>query len=319
MMIATTDTAGDLVGIDVGKYAHEVHRLGSRRTRRFGADELEELLAGLPPPGLLRAVILEATGGYERPLVQRLRSAGYAVHVAHPVRVRAYATAQGQLAKSDPLDAAQLSAYGAAMWPLETTQCSASVERLRALKRRRDQLLDERKSEHNRLDKTPDAVAAESIRRHLDWLDREIEALDKALDACVAGEAQLTARAALMQSIKGVGRLSALTLMAELPELGQLRGAQLVALAGLAPYARDSSTLTRQRYICGGRARVRQVLYMAAVSAAQHNPSLSAFYQRLRRRGKPAKLALVAVMRKLLLLVNAVIRRQTPWTPEIAT
>ena len=314
-MITVKGNGDELVGIDVGKYAHEVHRLGSRSTHRFGAEELDELLSWLPRPEVVRAVVLEATGGYEHALVQRLQSAGYAVHVAHPVRVRAYATAQGQLAKSDPIDAMQLSAYGAAMWPLQILQRSDAAQRLRALKRRRDQLLEERKAEHNRLDKTPDELARASIRRHLEWLDQELAALDEALDACVAGDEQLHTCAELMQSIKGVGRQSALTLIGELPELGRLSGPQLVALTGLAPYARDSSTLSRKRYIRGGRARVRQVLYMAAVCASQHNPSLRAFYLRLRQRGKPAKLALTAVMRKLLLQINAVVRRQTPWTP----
>lgn len=305
-----------MVGVDVGKHHFEVAIEGSRRTRSWAntAAGIEGFMGWLAGP--VAWIVLEATGGYERALRRCLQDSGFDVHVAHPVRVRAFATAHGVLAKTDSIDAHLLVRYGRAMAPFETCSGSLEQERLQALMRRRRQLVDQRKAELCRLDKGLDALAQACIQRHRVWLDEEIAIVKRDLEGLLTQYPQLAAQAALLESVRGIGRQSALTVLADLPELGQSNVKSLTGLVGLAPYAKDSSTLSKPRRIRGGRPTVRRVLYMAAISAIQHKPDMKTFYQRLRARGKPAKVALVAVMRKLLLTLHAIAIRQTPWTPE---
>ena len=259
----------------------------------------------------------EATGGYERLVVQRVRETDdLTVAVAHPTKVRAFARAVGQGAKTDPLDAQLLAHYGEVFdLPVEAAQEEASAE-VRALLGRRQQLLDQRTQERNRLEKGLQGRVKQSCQRHLAWLDKELKRLEEEYQQAIQARPELAERAALYQSVRGVGLLTAATVLAYAPEVGQGSGKALTALVGVVPWAADSGTHRGYRAIRGGRGLVRGALYMAALSVIRTNTDLGQFYQRLRRRGKPGKVALVAVMRKLLLRLHAVARRGTPWVAE---
>ena len=306
-------------GIDVSK-AHLDAAVAGGPVRRFANTPagIAALLEWLESQDLGQ-VVYEPTGGYELPLAQALGQAGLPGRRAHPNRVRAYAQACGLLAKTDRLDAQILSRYGAAFDCPEHPQPEEPAQReLRDLLRRREQLVRQRVGEQNRLDKGLSSGAAASTRRHIAWLEGEISHLDAEYQALLSGSEELSRQAALYRSVPGIGLLTAATLVAELPELGWREGKSLSALSGLAPWARDSGGRRGRRRIRGGRGTVRRVLYMAAQSAARHNGELRDFYQGLCQRGKAKKAALVAVMRKLLLQVNAVARRGTPWVAEYA-
>ena len=261
-------------------------------------------------------VVCEATGGYERVVVQRVRVTDLAMSVAHPTKVRAFARAVGQGAKTDPLDAQILAHYGEVFeLPVEAAQEEASEE-VRALLGRRQQLLDQRTQELNRLEKGLRGRVKQSCQRHLAWLDKELKHLEDEYQQAIEARPALAERAALYQSVRGVGVLTSATLLAYVPELGQGSGKALTALVGLVPWAADSGTHRGYRAIRGGRGLVRRALYMAALSVIRTDTDLGRCYQRLRRRGKPGKVALVAVMRKLLLQLHAIARRGTPWVAE---
>ena len=310
----------NIAGIDVSK-AHLDAALSGGPARRFPNDDsgIGALLEWLESQNAGK-VVYEPTGGYELPLAEALRRAGLSAHRAHPNRVRAYAQACGLLAKTDRLDAQVLSLYGAAFDCPEhpRTEDEPAQRELRDLLRRREQLTRQRVQEQNRLDKGLSPAAAASTRRHIAWLDGETAQLDAEYQALLSSSEVLCQQAELYRSVPGIGLLTAATLVAELPELGRCGGKALTALSGLAPWAKDSGGHRGQRSIRGGRGTVRRVLYMAAQSAARHNGELRDFYQGLCQRGKAKKAALVAVMRKLLLQVNAVARRGTPWVPEYA-
>lgn len=261
-------------------------------------------------------LVCEATGGYERALVQRIRSTEVSIAVAHPTKVRAFARAMGQGAKTDPLDAQLLAHYGEVVdLPVEAAQEAASAE-VRALLGRRQQLLAQRTQEQNRLEKGLQGRGKQSCQRHLAWLDHELERLEAEYQQALQAKPALAERAALYQSVRGVGMLTAATVLAYVPELGQGSGKALTALVGVVPWAADSGTHRGYRAIRGGRGLVRRALYMAALSVIRTDTDLGQFYQRLRRRGKPGKVALVAVMRTLLLQLHAIARRGTPWNPD---
>jgi transposase len=308
-----------IVGVDVGKYQLDVFIDGVGQGEMYGntpqgINQLLKQLAGLEAQGhAVEQVICEATGGYERALCQALIAAGYQVHIAHANKVRAFATAQGILAKTDRLDAQVLATYGRVFTPPATALADPARLRLRALLQRRRQLLAIRTREHNRLETAGSQPLQDSLQRHIQWLNDELSQLDRAWQQALAEQGALTRHAALYESVRGIGQLTAATLVAELPELGRLEHKSLTALAGLAPFSKDSGRQRGYRRIRGGRPVVRTCLYMAALSATRYNPELRAFYQRLRARGKPGKVALVAVMRKLLVILNSIARRQTPW------
>ena len=307
-----------VAGIDVGKRELMVCVAGGP-VQCFGNEEsgIAALLSWLRAEAVTHAVC-EATGGYERQVVNRLRASEIAVQAAHPNRVRGFAQAVGQGAKTDPLDAQVLARYGELLsWPEQTPPDAASLELREALSRRQ-QLVAQRVQEVNRLEKGLRGVLKKSCERHVAWLDKEIARLDKACQAIVQRHESLRERAALYESISGVGTVTTMILLAYLPESGQGDGKGLVSLAGLAPWASDSGRHRGYRAIRGGRGVVRRALYMAALSAIRRNEELRAFYRRLRRRGKVGKVALVAVMRKLLLMLHAIARRGTPWVAQCA-
>ena len=305
-----------VAGIDVGKQALAVSvaRGPGRQFPNTNAG-LTAMLAWVRGQAVTQ-VVCEATGGYERLVVQRLRGTELAVSVAHPTKVRAVARAVGQGAKTDPLDAQLLAHYGEVFeFPGEAAQEAASEE-VRALLGRRQQLLDQRTQEQNRLEKGLQGRIKQSCQRHLAWLDKELARLEKDYQQAIQAKPELAERAALYQSVRGVGQLTAATLLAYVPELGQGSGKALTALVGLVPWAADSGTHRGYRAIRGGRGLVRRALYMAALSVIRTKTDLGRWYQALRRRGKPGKVALVAVMRKLLLRLHAIARRGTPWVSD---
>ena len=302
-----------VAGIDVGKAQLDVSVAeGPVRGFANNTTSITALVRWLQRAGVT-VVVCEPTGGYERQVVRRLQATPLPVVVAHPNKVRAFARACGEEAKTDRLDAQVLSRFGT-VFALEGTP-APSPERalLQDVLRRRQQLVDQRVQEHNRLDKGLSVDAKRSIARHLRWLDKEIKRLDQEYQAALQRSQRLQQRAQLLGSMRGVGELTAATLTAFLPELGQLSGKALTALAGLAPWSRDSGQQRGYRAIRGGRSVVRRALYLAALSAVRHDNSLRSFYHGLRQRGKPGKVALVAVMRKMLLHLNAIVRRGTPW------
>lgn len=308
-----------IVGVDVGKYQLDVFIEGVEQGGRYdntpqGIKQLLRQIGVLEGHGhRLEQLICEATGGYERALSEALMAAGYPVHIAHANKVRAFATAQGILAKTDRLDARVLATYGRVFTPPATARVEPARLHLRALLQRRRQLLSTRTRERNRLETADSAPLRDSLVRHIQWLSDELSQLDRAWQHALVDQHSLRRSVGLYESVRGIGQLTAATLVAELPELGHLEHKSLTALAGLAPFSKESGRQRGYRRIRGGRPVVRTCLYMAALSATRYNPELRDFYQRLRARGKPGKVALVAVMRKLLIILNSIARRQTPW------
>jgi len=263
-------------------------------------------------------VVLEATGGWETALAAELCAAGVAVAVVNPKRVRDFARAGGVLAKTDRLDARVLALFGQRMQPQVHAMPDQAQQEITELVDRRAQLVTMRAQEKNRLT-TVKPVARKSVREHIEWLDARIKQLDRELDTRLKDSPVYKARYDLLDSIPGVGRVTISTLLGRLPELGSLERKRAAALVGVAPFNDDSGKRRGQRYIQGGRADVRCVLYMAALSAARCNPAIKALFQRLRAQGKPFKVALTACMRKLLTIMNAILKSGRPWSAEFVS
>jgi transposase len=253
-------------------------------------------------------VICEATGGYERALVLALHHAGTAVSVINPRQVRDFARACGRLAKTDALDASVLRDYGEKLRPPADSPPTEGEDEFAELVRARQDLVGLITDEINRREHARLPVLVKLSHARQKQLEKQLAELDRLIDAHIATHAELFAKAERLQQVSGVGRVSALTVLALLPELGRIGDAQASALVGVAPLNHDSGQYRGQRHIHGGRAAVRRVLYMAALAAVRHNPILKAFYQRLREKGKPAKVALTAVMRKLTVLLNRLLK-----------
>jgi transposase len=265
-----------------------------------------------------RVVVCEASGGYEVPLASVLAAAGLPVVVVNPRQVRDFAKATGTLAKTDRLDAGILAHFAEAVRPAVHPLPDAATQLLAALMARRRQLVEMLTAERNRLGLTPGALRAE-LRDHIADLERRVADLDRDLDQQLRASPVWRAQEDLLRSVPGVGPVTARTLLAALPELGTLDRRAIAALVGVAPLARDSGTLRGRRSCWGGRAVVRTALYMATLTGVRFNPILAAFYARLVAKGKSKKLALVACMRKLLTILNAMVRSKTRWAPRPAT
>ena len=275
-----------------------------------GVRKLVALCTRLAP----ERIVAEATGGLERPLVDALHVVKLPVAVAGPDRVRHFAKALGVRAKTDRVDAAVLAHYAERVRPDVRSAPTPDARALAALGARRRQLTAMVAAEKNRLISAAVALRAE-LRLHVRWLERRIARLDTQIAAAIAADADRAAEAARLQTVPGVGPVVAHTLAAELPELGQLGQRQIAALVGLAPFPRDSGVLRGSRTIWGGRAVVRTVLYLAAMSGVRCNPTLRAFYTRLVDAGKPKNAALTAVAHKLLTILNTMARAGTSWAP----
>lgn len=261
-------------------------------------------------------VVMEATGGYERPLAHFLQGQGVAVSIVNAKRVRDYAKALGRLAKNDMIDAEVIRLFADAVNPKLLPTASDTQQALDAQVHRREQLVKQRAMEKQHLETVGNKDAVRSIKRAIAFLDKEIERIEKALKALVNADPTLTEKVGRLSGVKGIGDITALTLIADLPELGQLTNKEISALVGVAPFCRDSGTLKGKRTIWGGRAQVRSILYMAALSAVQYNHPIKAFYNRLLKNGKTKKVALVACMRKLLTVANSMLRNNTEWNPN---
>ena len=258
-------------------------------------------------------VVLEATGGYEAPLAAALATAGLPVAVVNPRQVRDFARALGRLAKTDRIDAQVLALFGARVQPAPRPLPDEATQELEAVLLRRRQLLEMLHAERQRLPRARGREVRRNLRAHIRWLEHSLIDTDATLEALIQASPLWRVQDHLLQSVPGVGPTLARTLLAQLPELGHLDRRQIAALVGVAPLARDSGTHRGRRQCWGGRPALRSVLYMAAFVAARWNPVLRAFYARLRAAGKPGKVALVAVARKLLTILNAMLRDQRRW------
>lgn len=257
-------------------------------------------------------IVLEATGGMEIPLTSALATAGLPVVVVNPRQVRDFAKASGRLAKTDVLDAQVLAQFAEVMRPQPRPLPDAETRALAALLTRRRQLVDMLTAEKNRLLSAASPIR-KRVRAHIVWLERELERTNTELSEAIRQSPVWREKDELLQSVPGVGPVLTSTLLASLPELGTLTNKQIAALVGVAPLNRDSGTLRGRRTVWGGRAQVRAVLYMGAIVAARFNPVIRVFYQRLQRAGKAKKVALIACMRKLLTILNAMLKHRTPW------
>jgi transposase len=308
------DKAPTFVGIDVSKHRLDVHARPSGEGFTIDHDDedvaaLVERLAALAPT----LVVLEATGGMEVRPAAALAAAGLPVAVVDPRQVRAFARAAGRLAKTDRLDAEVIARFAEAVRPPVRPLPDEATRHLGALVARRRQLLEMLVAERNRRQAAEPALH-EGIDAHLRWLEEALDAIGRDLGEAVQASPVWRAKEELLRSVPGVGPVSARTLLAELPELGSLTRRQAAALVGVAPFNHDSGRMRGKRAIGGGRAALRACLYMAAVAAVRAgNPAIAGFYGRLRAAGKPAKLALTACVRKLVVTLNAILRTGTAW------
>ena len=294
-------------GLDIAKLNLQLHLAGRFHdlpNTATGHRRLLKLLAKVP--GV--QVVCEATGGYERDVVAALHQAALAVTVLNPARVRFFARAQGQRAKTDPIDAQVLTAYGQALRPKPTPARSPVEQHLSEWVRRRKQLLEMLVAQRQQADGLTLASLRRQAKRLISHLERALEQIQEQLKELCAQTPPLDRRVQTLQTITGVGTTTALAVLAELPELGTLNRRQCAALAGVAPHPRESGQWQGRRCIGGGRSAVRGALYMAALVASRSNPILKEFYLRLRAAGKPAKVALVALMRKLIVLMNHLLK-----------
>lgn len=309
------------VGIDVSKatLVIAVHPHGERwmsETSPSAIDLLVARLRTLAPT----IIVVEATGGYERALVAACAAGGLPIAVVNPRQVRALAQALGRTAKTDAIDATVLAEFGARVQPDARPIADAETQALAALVVRRRQLLEMIGMERGRLEQAPPTGRiTRDLRQHIRWLERRVTDVDDEIGTAIQASPVWRVHDDLLRSVPGIGPTTARTLLAELPELGRLDRRAIAALVGVAPLNCDSGQQRGQRHIWGGRAGVRTALYMAALVATRHNPVLATFYRRLRTAGKPAKVALVATMRKLLTIVNAMLKHQARWNADVAS
>jgi transposase len=307
------------VGIDVSKAELQVAVRPGDEQKTFANDRsgLGQVVAYLGPqqPTL---IVLEASGGYETAVAGALAGAHLPVAVVNPRQVRHFAQAVGTLAKTDRIDARVLAQFAEAVRPEPRPLPDALTQALQALVTRRHQLVDMMTAEKNRLAGTSPPVRRQ-IKAHLAWLQKQLAQVNQDLDQAIRESPVWREREQLLRTAKGVGPVLASTLVADLPELGALNRKQIAALVGVAPLNRDSGTHQGRRSIWGGRSRVRAILYMATLNAIQHNPLIRPFYERLVAAGKRAKVAIVACMRKFLVILNAMVKTNTPWNPKATT
>lgn len=316
------EAEGIFVGIDVAKAQVDVaaRPTDDRWTVSndgAGISQLASRLKALEPT----LVLLEASGGLELPLAAALATEEIPVVVVNPRQVRDFARATGKLAKTDSLDAAVLAHFAEAVRPPVRPLRDAETQVLNSLAARRHQVMTMLVSEKNRLSAAAAIAVRPRIEAHIAWLEQELDDLDKDLRRTLRESPVWREKDDLLRTVPGVGEQLSLTLLAYLPELGTLDRRQVAALVGVAPFSRDSGTLRGKRTVWGGRARVRAALYMGALVASRYNPAIRDFYQRLLAAGKPKKLALTACMRKLLVILNSMLKHRSSWrdtTPMIA-
>ena len=307
------------IGIDVSKHRLDIFddAIGAAESIANAPQPITEQVARWRCGNVL--VVFEATGIYDHELAAQLRQAGIRFARINPARARDFARASGRLAKTDAIDAHMLANFARAMLPPEEPAPEPARNALALLAKRRDQLVQMRAQEKNRRSEAKDHAMIEDIGRLIDFLDGEIAMIEARITALIEAEEPIAEDARLIRSIPGVGPVACMQLIAQMPELGRIGPKQVAALAGLAPRNVDSGTYRGKRTIGGGRKRVRDALYMAALNAIRRSSSFRAFYQRLRTAGKPAKLALIAVARKLLTVLNAMLRDRKPYLAATVT
>jgi transposase len=296
------------LGVDVSKASLDVHFLGQALHLPNSAAGIAKLIKLILKHSGCVQVICEATGGYERALCTALHAKGILISVVNPRLPRDFARSQNRLAKTDRIDAKVLADYGASAAPAPTPASNPALDRLALMVNQRDMLVSERAAFKTRLHQATDKQLRKQIKRLISVFDQEIDKIEALMRDQVQADAALTCKVERLQQAQGVGWGTALTLCACMPELGTLNRGQVAALAGLAPFNRDSGQWRGQRHISGGRGNVRRMLYMCSLHASRKNPLMTAFYKRLIAAGKPAKVALTAVARKLLLLLNAALK-----------
>lgn len=304
-------------GVDVAKAVLDVATWPGRTHRRFPNDASgrEAAVAWLRRHGVA-AVALEATGGYERALCVALERAAVPYSRVNPRQARDFARSTGQLAKTDRIDASGLARYAAQVQPRRTEALAERDEAVEALAARRRQLVEMIAAERNRLESPgTNTWMRQAIQEHLDWLEERLAEVEARLQQSIAADPRLRTRDRMLRSVSGVGPVLSTTLLVDLPELGRLSAKEVAALVGLAPFNRDSGAHRGERSIWGGRERVRTALYMPTLSAVRCNPVIRLAYRRLRDAGKPHKVAIVACMRKLLVILNAMLRDGHTWQP----
>lgn len=305
------------VGIDVSKDRLDVATGPDSRVSQFpnsdpGCKTLIASLKDLP----VAMVVMEATGGHEARIADAIANAGLAVAVINPRQIRSFARSLGVLAKTDAIDARVIARFAATVKPPIRERPAETIRNLAALVARRSQLMGMRTAERNRLGMTVNPTVRSDLKRAVSGFGRRIERIDREIGAVIAASPVLATRSDLLGSVPGVGPQLIAALTAYLPELGTLSHKQVAALVGVAPYSRDSGKSSGKRFVHGGRAQVRTVLYMGALSASRHNPAIKPFYDRLVAAGKSRKLALIACARKLLTILNAMLRNGEYWRAE---
>lgn len=311
------------VGIDVSKLVLDVYWKSSYQqfsNDKKGLKSLLTQLRKLKDSGHeIGLVTCEASGGYEKLLTMTLTQSNYPIHVAHANKVRAFAKAKGWLAKTDKIDSKVISLYSQVMGIVpDTYHLSKCQESIKELVKRREELCDTRSREKNRLDKVTNTKIKKSIKTHIKWLDKSINELTDELES-LSDNTEVKRTFALLTSVPSIGIVTASYIVAYLPELGSLSNKEIAALVGVAPYARESGQAKGKRFIQGGRMRLRNRIFMSALSSLRWNPGLRAVYDRLVEKGKPGKVALTAIMRKLVIMLNSIIRRGEPWQLERPT
>ncbi len=302
------------VGIDVSKARLDVHQFpdGLASQVSNSPEGHRELLARLPEPGSCR-VVLEATGDFQRAIVAALVDAGHYVSVVNPRQVRDYAKALGVLAKTDTIDAKVIARFGRDIKPRNITKVPENQAELDQLVARRRQLINTRVAESNRLKDDMPKLVRQSIQRQVKSIGKDVERLDRAILELVRSDDDWKQRFNLLKGVPGVGDTTAAALVAELPELGRLNRQEISALVGVAPFPDDSGRRQGRRSTRGGRRPLRSTLYMATLSAMRHNPPIKAFADRLGEKGKLGKVIIVACMRKLLVILNSMVKQNSPW------
>jgi transposase len=307
------------VGIDVSKETLDVHIAPSGMVLHEMYDEagidriLEALKAAAPT-----LIVLEATGGLEVRLASELAAAGFTVSVVNPRRARDFAKATGRLAKTDRVDASMLADMAKLLRPEARPLKDADARALEDMVNRRRQLIAMRVQETLRLHTAGSKALQKSLNLHIAWLEKQIAAVDGDLDTRLRASELWRAKDDVLKGIPGIGAVTSLTLLSKCPELGTLNRREIAALVGVAPLANDSGKHRGKRSVWGGRAEVRAVLYMAVLSAMRFNPDIKAFAERLKAKGKAAKVVIVACMRKLLTIMNAMLKNMQPWKPQNA-
>jgi transposase len=306
-----------IVGIDIAKNSLDVHFLPEAKWASVPnkAEGHRELLAMLPEPGTC-LVVVEATGGYERQVVAELLSAKHCVAVVNPRPVRHFAIALGILAKTDRIDARVIARFGQQVNPRTLAETHKKQAELDQLVARRRQLVELRTAENNRQERVSVKDVRKSIQQVVDTLNKEIKRVEKKILSLVESNDDWKGKSDLLQSTPGVGKTTAAVLLSELPELGTLNRQEIAALVGVAPFNRDSGHFQGKRSIWGGRASVRSALYMAALTARRCNPTIRHFAERLASQGKKQKVILTACMRKLLVILNTMVKTNTHWKPQ---